>query len=151
MAIHCRDNKADCYSTVHVKLLERISKTAEQFKNYVLSLLADRDYERIIDAIAKVEKAFRNDTPSSANLDLDMYDPTPSGPRFFPIPLYSQAFPPSSFGCQRPYCFPRYNRRGGGFKRRPCHYCGGFNHRPDNCFEKNLDRKANLGKNSKHP
>ena len=83
MAIQCRDKKADYYSTVHVKLLERISRTAEQFKSYVLSLLADRDYEKIIDAVAKVDKAFGNDTPSSAHLDLDMYGPTLSGPRFF--------------------------------------------------------------------
>ena len=70
-----------------------------------------------------------------------------------PIPLDTQAFPPSSFGYQRPYpyYFPRYNKRGGGFKRRPCDYCRGFNHRPYNCFKKNLDRKANLGKNSKDP
>ena len=94
VAIQCRDKKADYYSTVHVKLLERISRPAEQFKSYVLSLLADRDYEKIIDAVAKVDKAFGNDTPSSAHLDLDMYGPTPSGPRFLSHSLDTQAFPP---------------------------------------------------------
>ena len=154
VAIQCRDKKADYCSTVHVKLLERISKPAEQFKNYVLSLLADRDYEKIIDAVAKVDEAFGNDTPSSAHLDLDKYGPTPSGPRFFSHSPRHSGFSPSFFGYQRtyPYYFPRYNRRGGGFKRRPCDYCEGFNHRPNNCFKKNLYRKANnLGKNSKDP
>ena len=76
VAIQCRDKKADYYSTVHVKLLERISKQAEQFKRYVLSLLADQDHEKIIDAVAKVDKAFGNNSPSSAHLDLDMYGPS---------------------------------------------------------------------------
>ena len=71
--------------------------------------------KKIIDAVAKVDKAFGNDTPSSAHLDLDMYGPTPSGPRFFSHSPRHSGFCPSSFGYQRPYpyYFPRYNRRGG--------------------------------------
>ena len=95
VAIECRDKKADYYSTVHVKLLERVSKPAEQFKSYVLSLLADRDYEKIIDAVAKVDKVFCNKTPSSAHLDLDMYGPTPSAPPVFShSPTHSGFLPP---------------------------------------------------------
>ena len=153
VAIQCRDKKADYYFTVHVKLLERISKPAEQFKSYVLSLLADRDYEKIIDAVAKVDKAFGNDTPSSVHLDLDMYGPTPSGPRFFSHSPRHSGFPPSSFGYQRPYpyYFPRYNRRGGDLIVVHAIIAGVLTIVLIIVLKKNLDRKANLGKNSKGP
>ena len=62
-ALDVRDKKADYFSTVHSKLLERITKPTEQFKSYVLSLLGDRDYEKVVEAVSKVDKAFTQETP----------------------------------------------------------------------------------------
>ena len=62
-ALDVRDKKADYFSTVHSKLLERITKPTEQFKSYVLSLLGDRDYEKVVEAVSKVDKAFTQVTP----------------------------------------------------------------------------------------
>ena len=153
VAIQRRDKKADYYSTVHVKLLERISKPAELFNSYVLSLLADRDYEKIIDAVAKVDKAFSNDTPSSAHLDLDMYGPTPLGPRFSSHSPRHSAFPPLLLAINALILIIFQDTTGEVGDLSVVHaIIAGFNHRPNNCFKKNLDRKANnLGKNSKDP
>ena len=41
-AILCKDKNADFYTTVHIKLLERMNKPAEQFKGYILASIRDR-------------------------------------------------------------------------------------------------------------
>ena len=65
VSLQVKDKKADYYATVHSTLQERISKSAEQFKSYVLSLLGDREYEKVVESLAKVDKAFNQDTTSS--------------------------------------------------------------------------------------
>ena len=57
VALHVKDKKADYYASVHAILQEKISKPTKQFKNYVLSLLGDRDYEKIMEAVNKVDKS----------------------------------------------------------------------------------------------
>ena len=42
-AILCKDKKADFYTTVHIKLLERMDKPAEHFKGYILALIGNRE------------------------------------------------------------------------------------------------------------
>ena len=53
-----RDEKSDFYASVHSLLVERIDKPSNQFKDYVLSLLGDKDYGKILESINKSDKNF---------------------------------------------------------------------------------------------
>ena len=73
-----KDKKADYYSSVYSILLEHINNNGDQFKTYVLALLGDRDYERIIEAVNKVDETFNKTTnPSTHNSALAPRIPTP--------------------------------------------------------------------------
>ena len=65
VSLQVKDKKADYYATVYSTLQERSSKPEEQFKSYVLSLLGDREYEKVVESLAKVDKAFNQDATSS--------------------------------------------------------------------------------------
>ena len=60
-----KDKKCDYYASTHAALLERINKPTNVFKDYVLSLLGGRDYEKIIESVSKIDKSFK-DKESSA-------------------------------------------------------------------------------------
>eukprot|EP00794_Sanderia_malayensis_P015560 gene15560-17138_t len=45
--------KADYFTAVHAKLSEKIGHPVEQFRNYVLALFGDKDYEKVVEAIGK--------------------------------------------------------------------------------------------------
>ena len=49
MAINVKDEKADYFSAVFSTFAEKIDKPEEQFKSYVLTLLGDLDYKKIVD------------------------------------------------------------------------------------------------------
>ena len=67
-AILCKDKKADFYTTVHINLLERMDKPAEHFKGYILlALIGDREYEKIMESVAKIDKSLAQATPVSSN------------------------------------------------------------------------------------
>ena len=51
--MNLKDKKADYYSTVHATQVEKIAKPTDHFKNYVLALLADRHYEKVIETCPK--------------------------------------------------------------------------------------------------
>eukprot|EP00794_Sanderia_malayensis_P003879 gene3879-4422_t len=53
-----RDAKTAFYSTEYASLWQRIACPPQQFRNYVRALLGDRDYERVVEAIGKVDKVF---------------------------------------------------------------------------------------------
>ena len=53
------DTKAASYDIIATTLREKIHVPKEQFKAYFVALLADKEYTRIFDTIAKVEKSFR--------------------------------------------------------------------------------------------
>ena len=57
------DTKAASYDIIATTLREKIYVPKEQFKAFFLALLADKEYTRIFDTIAKVEKSFRRPTP----------------------------------------------------------------------------------------
>ena len=57
------DTKAGSYDIIATTLREKIYVPKEQFKAFFLALLADKEYTRIFDTIAKVEKSFRRPTP----------------------------------------------------------------------------------------
>ena len=63
MAKTTSDTKAASYDIIATNLREKIHVPKEQFKAYFLALLADKEYTRIFDIIAKVEKSFRRPTP----------------------------------------------------------------------------------------
>ena len=65
-AILCKDKKADFYTTVHIKLLGRMDKPAEH-KGYILALIGDREYEKIMESVAKIDKSLVQATPVSSN------------------------------------------------------------------------------------
>ena len=91
VSVQIKDKKADYYITVYSTLIEKLVKPAEHFRNNILSLLGDRDYETVIEAVSKIDKALEKDlTPSSFN-NLDV------SPSFFPlitIPCPHVSFPP---------------------------------------------------------
>ena len=63
MAKTTSDTKAASYDIIATTLREKIHVPKEQFKAFFLALLADKEYTRIFDTIAKVEKSFRRPTP----------------------------------------------------------------------------------------
>ena len=50
-AVSVKDKKADYFTTVYAKLVDRITKPEELFKSYVLSLLSDREYEKVAETV----------------------------------------------------------------------------------------------------
>ena len=104
VSVQIKDKKADYYTTVYSALMEKLVKPAEHFRNYILSLLGDRDYEKVIEAVLKIDKALEKDlTPSSfSNSDVSNSDVSPSfvPPYYNPLPHVS--FPPL-------YVFHLYN------------------------------------------
>ena len=96
VATQMKDKKADYYSTVYSTLVERMSKPPEHFRNYILSLLGDRDYEKVVETVAKIDKAFDNDPPATSTADTSYR----SSPFFFPpqfLPPQPSVFPLSTF------------------------------------------------------
>ena len=57
------DTKAASYDIIATTLREKIHAPKEHFKAFFLALLTDKEYTRIFDTIAKVEKSFRRPTP----------------------------------------------------------------------------------------
>eukprot|EP00794_Sanderia_malayensis_P000797 gene797-88_t len=55
-----KDKKADYYANTHAALLETIDKPTSVFKDYILSLLGGRDYEKIIESVSKIDKSFKD-------------------------------------------------------------------------------------------
>ena len=152
VATQLKDKKADYYSTVYSTLVERMSKPPEHFRNYILSLLGDRDYEKVVETVAKIDKAFDKDLLPPLQLIRH------TGPPHFSFPsnfcLLSRSFFPS----QR---FPYRNRFQAGFRqydrsfrrgRIPCFHCGGFNHSPANCYQKrDFSRHSRRKQNNDYP
>ena len=48
-----KDKKGDVFASVYATLLERVSHPNSHFKEYVLSLLGDRDYAKIMETVTK--------------------------------------------------------------------------------------------------
>ena len=78
VSLQAKDKRADYYATVYSTLQERISKSAEQFKSYVLSLLGDREYEKVVESLAKLTRPSIRTRPLLPGLQL-----SPSLPRVF--------------------------------------------------------------------
>jgi hypothetical protein len=48
-------------------LRDRLEKPVEQFQAYFMALFSDKDYSKVLDSIAKVDKALRATAPSASN------------------------------------------------------------------------------------
>ena len=122
VSLQVKDKKADYYATVYSTLQERISKSAEQFKSYVLSLLGDREYEKVVESLAKVDKAFNQDATSSPEPSVVPQSPQgflpPSFPGELPSPL---SYPsPYLYACYTlcSLCCPLQQQQIPGFRKR---------------------------------
>ena len=167
-AANCKDKKADYYASVHSKLMERISKPIDQFKSYILALLGDRDYEKIVESLAKVDKACQEmSAPPHTHTDSPDYGYNlPPPPPSFPSPRHSaySSSPGLAFSVSIPILPPLGTLAaipvillvlggGGGGGRHQwsgCTYCGGYNHRFQQCFRRRDDQQQrNLTRNGK--
>ena len=173
-AILCKDKKADFYTTVHIKLLERMDKPAEHFKGYILALTGDREYEEIMESVAKIDKSLAQATSVSSNTpqlqdnNASYSFPPPYGypslppyqgvipqlpynyqPSFNypPSPYYPSPHPgPSHYRSHRPSTpfFFRGNRRRGSGNGGIYCYFCGGPHRIANCYTR---RQAEIQQN----
>ena len=53
------DEKAHTYSAILSTLREKLSSPTKQFKAYYVALLADKEYSKLLDTVAKVDKVFK--------------------------------------------------------------------------------------------
>ena len=172
-AILCKDNKADFYTTVHIKLLERMDKPAEHFKGYIFALIGEREYEKIMESVAKIDKSLAQATPASSNTpqlqdtNASYSFPPPYGYSSLPpyqgvIPQPPCSYQPSYNYQPSPYYLPshpgpshyrgyrpstpslfRGNRRRGSSNGGIYYFCGGP-HRIANCYRR---RQAEIQQN----
>ena len=155
--MNLKDKKADYYSRVHATQVEKIAKPTDHFKNYVLALLGDRDYETVIETVSKIDKVFEKDSSSSPSSSTSN-SPPGDGP-YFPPAFYNSSpapgsraplFLPHPTGLG-PTPFPRglisrgfvcnYGNKEGRRNNLFCNYCGKNNHTENRCFSKQKDKK----------
>eukprot|EP00794_Sanderia_malayensis_P013399 gene13399-14773_t len=101
-------------------LWQRIGCPAEQFRSYVLALLGDRDYERVVEAIGKVDKVFGAG-------DNQRGKSWPNRPRQQPPSLMPQPLRPG------PYQVPDRQQEG---RQRRCFICNATGHMAARCFRR---------------
>ena len=59
--------KASTYDAMACTLREKLPFNKKQFKAYFVALLADKEYAKILEAVAKVDKSFKSSVPSTAS------------------------------------------------------------------------------------
>jgi hypothetical protein len=88
------DEKASTYDAIASTLREKLPTDVKQFKSYFVALLADKEYSKVLDSIARVDKSFklvssfdrvdsRKPRPLRSNFR-DRNRPYPSRPPFGP-------------------------------------------------------------------
>eukprot|EP00112_Aurelia_sp_Birch-Aquarium-sp1_P026017 Seg897.9 transcript_id=Seg897.9/GoldUCD/mRNA.D3Y31 product="hypothetical protein" protein_id=Seg897.9/GoldUCD/D3Y31 len=149
VAAELKDKKADYLRSVHSTLLERIFKPKEQFKSYVLTMIGDKDYEKMIESVNKIDRSyFEKQTPKYAAVPAlpvpnYPYPPPPfrsksdgfnqSGVLTFQAPL-----PPPPLFASNPRRFSPYpnNSNDRGVRQFTCFFCGKRGHTSRYCFHK---------------
>eukprot|EP00794_Sanderia_malayensis_P002618 gene2618-3031_t len=137
------DKKAEYYSGVHTILQERVDKPVEQFRDYVLSLLGGKDYDRIIDSVAKIDKTFKEKNVSmppaaSTTPATQPFQPQASAPPFLPPINMGLGSPYAPYGFQ-PHLAGHSQHgpmRGSRRQRRFCNYCNMQGHTAPYCFSR---------------
>ena len=56
------DQKASTYNATASTLPEKLSCSTKQFKAYYVALLADKEYSKVLDTVAKADKTFKGQT-----------------------------------------------------------------------------------------
>ena len=59
--------KAPTYDAIACTLREKLPFNKKQFKAYFVALLADKEYAKVLEAVAKVDKSFKSSVPSTAS------------------------------------------------------------------------------------
>lgn len=82
------DEKAPTYDAIACTLREKLPVSKKQFKAYFVALLADKEYAKVLEAVAKVDKSFKSSASAS----------TSSG-------VAAQPFPRSNARRPRVFCY----------------------------------------------
>ena len=138
-----KDSKADYYAHVYTTLQERIFKPANQFKNYVLSLLGDKDYAKIIETVSKIDKS----CDANVRLQTRFSRPT-SASRYIDPPSFGQnsALPQAApFAHGAPFL-----NHNGGRRFRFCSFCQKPGHSYFTCFRRRRNGPYHQGQNGKN-
>eukprot|EP00794_Sanderia_malayensis_P001649 gene1649-1833_t len=117
---HEKRDKTAFYSTVYARLWQRIGCLSKKFHSYLLALLGDRDYERVVEAIGKVEKVFEA-------VDNQHGKSWPNHPSQQPSSLMSQPPRPG------PYQVPDRQQQN---RRQHCFICNATGHMAARCFRR---------------
>ena len=149
---HLKYRKADYYKTVYSILHEHIEKSPEHFKAYILSLLGDNDYDKIVESVSKVDRALEKGVTLPGTSASESTPPLfPRGPPSFtptpPLPSGSFPHPPPYVGSppQHSYYPPTSSRRSRGLGIPTCFFCGIKGHISRDCYR----RRRQLDKNGK--
>ena len=137
LAMQLKDPKADYLGSVYTTLLDKMPHSSpELFKTYILSLLGDRDYEKIIETINKVDKSFASKTTfrQGQPYPQPLFRPPYShSPQRLPVYTTPPNFHPAthSFQDHTASYIPRPR-----WRSRHCSYCGLNNHTIHSCYKK---------------
>ena len=101
--------KASTYDAIACTLREKFPFNKKQFKAYFVALLADKEYAKVLEAVAKVDKSFKSSVPSTASGSTGVpaqasARPPPRRPRIY---CYACGAP----GHTASRCFKRFNNR----------------------------------------
>ena len=101
--------KATTFDAIACTLREKLPVSKKQFKAYFVALLADKEYAKVLEAVAKVDKSFKSSAPgpasgSSGTSAQASARPTARRPRIF---CYACGSP----GHMASRCFKRLNNR----------------------------------------
>ena len=101
--------KASTYDAIACTLREKLPFNKKQFKAYFVALLADKEYAKVLEAVAKVDKSFKSCVPSTASGSSGVpaqasARPPPRRPRIY---CYACGAP----GHTASRCFKRFNNR----------------------------------------
>ena len=101
--------KAPTFDAIACTLREKLPVSKKQFKAYFVALLADKEYAKVLEAVAKVDKSFKSSAPgpasgSSGTSAQASACPTARHPRIF---CYACGSP----GHMSSRCFKRFNNQ----------------------------------------
>jgi len=102
-------DKASTYDAIPCTLRKKLPFNKKQFKAYFVALLADKEYAKVLEAVAKVDKSFKSSLPSTASGSTGVpaqtsARPPPRRPRIY---CYVCGAP----GHTASRCFKRFNNR----------------------------------------
>ena len=152
------DKKAEYYGGVYTIFQERVDKPVEQFRDNVLSLLGGKDYDRIINSVAEIDKTFKEKNasmPAAASTAPATQPPQPhaTAPSFLQPTNMGLGSPYAPYGFQ-PYFagHPQLGPMRGPRRQRNrfCTYCNMQGHTAPYCFSRRNGLRGSRGLVFKH-